>query len=343
MKVLIDIGHPAHVHYFKNVMKTMSEEGHRFFVISRDKEVSQQLLNAYGIPYISRGKGATSRIGKLLYMLYADCLILSAALRFKPDVFLSVVSPYASQVSWLLRKPHIALDDTEHATLARKFYLPFTHKVITPFCFNLDLGPKQVRMNSFLELFYLHPKHRAESATIRQKLGLASDEAFAFLRFVSWGASHDYGVKGIDYETTMRLVDKLKPSHKIFISAEGALPENLEHLRIKVPPHEIHSVLAEADLYVGEGATMASECAMLGTPAIYINKLEVTNVNEESKHLSIVHARNASELLAELDTMLADNNRKKHALEKLASYIQTLDDPNPFLIEQLKLAYQKKA
>jgi hypothetical protein len=81
---------------------------------------------------------------------------------------------------------------------------------------------------------------------------------------------------------------------------------------------------------------------MLGTPAIYINKLEVTNVNEESKHLSIVHARNASELLVELEKMLSDHNRKKHALEKLASYIPTLDDPNPFLIEQLNLAYQKK-
>jgi hypothetical protein len=312
-------------------------------VVARDKEVSQQLLNAYNIPYTSRGKGATSRIGKLLYMLYADVLILFIALRFKPDVFLSVVSPYASQVSRLLRKPHIALDDTEHATLARKFYLPFTYKVITPFCFNLDLGPKQVRMNSFLELFYLHPKYRTESASIRQKLGLLSEEPFAFLRFVSWGASHDYGIKGIDYDTTMQVVEMLRPSHKIFISAEGVLPPNLEHYRIQVPPHEIHSVLADADLYVGEGATMASECAMLGTPAIYINKLEVTNVNEESKHLSIAHARNASELLAELKTLLADSNRKKNALQKLSSYIQTLDDPNPFLIKQLELAYQKKA
>jgi len=309
MKVLVDIGHPAHVHYFRNVMIRMTQDGHTFKVIVRNKEVSQQLLQAYGISYTSRGKGATSRLGKFLYMVKADIQVFFIALRFRPDVFLSGASPYAAHVSWLLRKPHVALDDTEHAVFARKFYLPFTSKVITPFCYQLDLGNKQVRMNSFLELFYLHPKYRTESTTIRQKLGVTSNEPFALLRFVSWGASHDYGVKGIDLD---------------------------------VLPHEMHKVLAEADLYIGEGATMASECAMLGTPAIYINKLEVSYVTEESKHLSIVHTRNATELLDALNRMLADGNGKQHAREKLASYIQMLDDPNPILIEQLELVHKGK-
>jgi predicted glycosyltransferase len=342
MKVLVDIGHPAHVHYFRNVMIRMTQDGHTFKVIVRNKEVSQQLLQAYGISYTSRGKGATSRLGKFLYMVKADIQVFFIALRFRPDVFLSGASPYAAHVSWLLRKPHVALDDTEHAVFARKFYLPFTSKVITPFCYQLDLGNKQVRMNSFLELFYLHPKYRTESTTIRQKLGVTSNEPFALLRFVSWGASHDYGVKGIDLDTKLQVIRLLERTHKILISAEGELPNNLERYRIKVLPHEMHKVLAEADLYIGEGATMASECAMLGTPAIYINKLEVSYVTEESKHLSIVHTRNATELLDALNRMLADGNGKQHAREKLASYIQMLDDPNPILIEQLELVHKGK-
>ncbi|MFW5804449.1 MAG: DUF354 domain-containing protein, partial [bacterium] len=35
MKILIDIGHPAHVHYFKNFITKMSQKGHSFIVIAR--------------------------------------------------------------------------------------------------------------------------------------------------------------------------------------------------------------------------------------------------------------------------------------------------------------------
>jgi predicted glycosyltransferase len=157
MKILIDIGHPAHVHYFRNLINTSKENGYEFVVVARDKEVSQELLRAYEIPFISRGKGASSRLGKFLYMIYANWIVWRIAIKEKPDLFLSVVSPYAAQVSCLVNKPHIALDDTEHATFARKFYLPFSRNVITPVCFTLDLGEKQIRINTIFEFFYLHP------------------------------------------------------------------------------------------------------------------------------------------------------------------------------------------
>lgn len=333
MRVLIDIGHPAHVHYFKNFIKEFLNRGGEVLVVARDKEVSQQLLKAYNIPFISRGKGSTSGLGKLLYMVRADFFLAWLSIKHRPDVYLSVVSPYASQVAWLFRKPHIALDDTEHATLARRFYLPFSSKVVTPFCFQLDLGPKQFRINSFLELFYLHPNYRGDSSYARVKLGVEPNEPFALIRFVAWGASHDFGVKGIDDATKLAVIDKLKLTHRVFISAEGYLPEELEDYRIRIEPQEMHDVLAEADIYIGEGATMASECAMLGTPAIYINKLEVSYVTEECKHLSIVHCKNENDLLTELNLLLSEKNRKRNTQEKLAEYIKTLDDPNDVLMK----------
>ena len=55
MNILIDIGHPAHVHYFRNFIKIMENKGHKFLIISRNKEMEQYLLNIYKIPYIDRG------------------------------------------------------------------------------------------------------------------------------------------------------------------------------------------------------------------------------------------------------------------------------------------------
>ncbi|MGY8927892.1 MAG: hypothetical protein ACKVJC_11450, partial [Flavobacteriales bacterium] len=90
-----------------------------------------------------------------------------------------------------MKKPHISFDDTEHINIARKFYKPFTKVIFTPFCFSKDLGPKQIRFNSFLELCYLHPNYFVPDSSIFSILGINQNTPFVLLRFVSWNANHD--------------------------------------------------------------------------------------------------------------------------------------------------------
>jgi len=51
---------------------------------------------------------------------------------------------YASHVSFLLRKTHVALDDTEHAKDHHIAYVPFTDICLNPVCFTKSFGKKQV-------------------------------------------------------------------------------------------------------------------------------------------------------------------------------------------------------
>lgn len=316
MKILIDIGHPAHVHYFKYLISHLKNTGDKILVIARDKEVSHKLLDAYNISYASRGKGKNSAIGKLLYLITADLKVYKLARKFKPDLFLSVASPYAAQVAWLMKKPHIAIDDTEAATTARKFYLPFSNQVITPDCFEKDLGKKHVRVNSFTELFYLHP-NRYSPKPVDKLLGLKNREKFVLLRFVSWNANHDIGQKGISLEIKNQLIEKLKIlGFKILISSEGELPSQFKEYKIQIPPERMHDVLASASLFIGEGATMASECVMLGTPAIYVNSLTAGTLNEQSKHYGLISLRNGDELIQELDQLLNTDFTQKAKIYK---------------------------
>lgn len=37
MKILIDMGHPAHVHFWKNFIWEMEKQGHEFKVVVREK------------------------------------------------------------------------------------------------------------------------------------------------------------------------------------------------------------------------------------------------------------------------------------------------------------------
>ena len=39
MKVLFDISHPAHVHFFKNMVWQLTEEGHDTLIVARDKAI----------------------------------------------------------------------------------------------------------------------------------------------------------------------------------------------------------------------------------------------------------------------------------------------------------------
>ncbi len=54
------------------------------------------------------------------------------------------------------------------------------------------------------------------------------------------------------------------------ISSESEVPAELQPHVYRGAVEDIHHLLAYASLYVGESATMASECAVLGTPSVYV-------------------------------------------------------------------------
>lgn len=332
MKILIDIGHPAHVHYFRNFYSIMKSKGHEFLIIARDKEVSHQLLSEYNLPFVSRGKGKKSALGKLFYIFSADRIIIKHARKFKPDFFIGFASSYAAHAAKYLGKPSITFDDTEHAKLELLLYRPFTTFVLTPFCFKNSLGKKQIRFNSFMELSYLHPNYYIPKSDVFNLLGIEPTQKYVLLRFVSWNASHDMGQVGLDIETKRSIIKKLKVEYKVFISAEGNLPEEFEQYRIKIPVHRMHDVLAFAHLFVGEGATMASECAMLGIPAIYVNSLDAGTLQEQEKRGLITGFRNSQGVIDKIEEWLSNENLHSEMKARRDNMLEEMIDPTKMLV-----------
>ena len=274
MKIFLDIGHPAHVHYFKHLIRSMQEKGHEFVVTARDKEMTHYLLKHEGIPYITRGSGADHLIGKMTYTLKADRQLYAIAKREQPDLFLSFASPYCSHVSKLMGKPHITLDDTETAYIGQTLYRPFTDVILTPDSFLRDFGKKQIRFPSFIEMAYLHPDRFTPDIGIKKELGVSTDEKYVIMRFVAWTANHDLGQKGVSMEYRRKAVEAFSKYARVFISSEKQLPDEFEKHHLPIKPHRIHHALAFCSLVFGESGTMSSEAAMLGTPAIFINNLK---------------------------------------------------------------------
>jgi len=150
-------------------------------------------------------------------------------------------------------------------------YRPFTDVVLSPESYKGEISKKQILFNGYMELLYLHPNHFTPDESVLKLLGVEEEEKFVLLRFVSWQATHDSGHSGLNLENKRKAVKEFSKYARVFISSEAELPEDLEPYRISIPPAKMHDVLNYALLFFGESATMASESAVLGTPAIYLD------------------------------------------------------------------------
>jgi predicted glycosyltransferase len=326
MKIFIDIGHPAHVHYFRNFINTMQSNGHVFLISARNRSIIHYLLKTYNIAYFNRGRGRNSLLGKILYMLVADYRILKRIRKFNPDLLMSFASPYAAHTAWMLRKPHIAFTDTDEAKLGIFSFLPFCKIVLTPKSFKKDFDKKHFRFNSFMELGYLAPKYFTPNSDILELMGVKKDEKYIIIRFVSWKAIHDFNECGFSVEDKIALVNELKKHAKVFISSEEELDGELNKYKLNVPPERMHDALAFAALQIGEGATTASECVMLGVPAIYVNSLNAGTLEEQSAYNLLYNYRNTEGVLDKALEILNDNKYEEiHKSSRLKLISEKID------------------
>ena len=348
MRILIDIGHPGHVHLFRPFAQKMKNKGHDILFTCRQKEFEIELLEAAKFNFISFGKHYKTKIGKLWGLFKFDYMLFFTAMKFKPDIFLSHGSIYAAHVAFLFKKPHISMEDSGNMEQIR-LYLPFTQTVLTPFELQQELGNKQIRYHSYHELAYLNPKYFRPNKDILKILGVTENEKYALLRFVSWDATHDIGQGGFTSQQKEEIVCFLSARIKLFISAEGNVPESFKEYLIKIKPDQIHDVLYFADFVVSEGATMASESGVLGTPAIYVNSLSRCYNEDQEKYGTVFNFRNGNGVLEKIkefiNTPFTQNERIKYILRDkidLTSFLVWFVEqyPNSKLIMQDNPEYE---
>ena len=288
MRILIDVGHPSDVHLFKYFYEEMSRKNHQILFTARDKEVTIGLLDAYRSNYISYGKPFKSRFGKLFGIFKFDCQLYRLARHFKPDLFFTHGSFYASHVAFLMRKPFITFEDTGNLEQIL-LYRFFADVILTPDTFVRNLGKKHLRFKGTKELAYLHPRNFVPDESVLNEIGVRPGERFVLLRFVGWNASHDSGHHGITFSNKLRVIREISKTARVFISSESPLPEEIVHLKISIAPEKILSVMYFADLLYGESATMASECAIIGTPAIFVNNARISYTLEQELKYDLIY------------------------------------------------------
>lgn len=272
LRILVDIGHPAHVHLFRNAIKILQSRGHDIAITTREKDVAVDLLQSYGFTYKVVSKARRTTMGLAWEMLEHDFGVLKEAIRHRSQLLIGT-SVAITHVAPLLGAKSIVFNEDD-ATVAKSFVrlsYPLATRIVTPAVLNENHGKKHVTYQGIQKLAYLHPNYFSPNTEIVKKLGVQPGERYFLLRFVTLKAAHDQGEHGMSIDLQRKLISLLREHGKVFITSESPIHKDFEPYRIQIDPSQIHHVLAFADIFIGDSQSMNVEAAILGIPSLRIN------------------------------------------------------------------------
>jgi uncharacterized protein len=316
MKILIDVGHPAHVHLFTNVAHIMQQKGHSVIFTIRDRELIPELLTAQRFDYVSASTPRTGKVGQLIELIEHDWNVFTIASSFKPDFMLGT-SVAVAHVSRILHGKSIVFteDDAINIKLFVSLTYPFADTIVTPSVLSDKKTKKYLPYDGYQELAYLHPNQFVPDPTILTELDVNQGEDYFILRFVAFKAFHDVKRSGFSLEKQIQLVELLSKVGKVFITNEGEIADSLKPYQLHIPPQRIHHAINYAKMLISDGGTMPIEAAVLGTPSIVLNTFvdDCSVIRELEERYGLLFGfmpGQEDEMFAKVDSLLKTKNLK---------------------------------
>lgn len=272
MRILVDIGHPAHVHLFRNAMRIWMDRGHQVAIAIRDKDLTARLLDLHGFSYSTASMARRGTLGLAVELLEHDWRVLKLAVCCRSKLLLGT-SVSISHVARLIGARAMVFneDDADVVRAFARLAYPLADAIVTPACLPEDYGSKHITYDGYQELAYLHPSVFTPNRGVLAKLEVRPGDPYYIMRFVSLQATHDRGESGLSLAMRRKLIRTLSKRGQVFITSEAPLPEEFEPYRAHISPVDMHDALAFATLLVSDSQTMTAEAAVLGTPSVRCN------------------------------------------------------------------------
>jgi uncharacterized protein len=317
LKILIDIGHPAHVHYYRNLARELEKRGNSIIWIAKNSGITEELMRIYGITSFILPQKSDKLSGKIWKQILYNYLIFKICRKYKIDIAIGT-SVSIVHVSKISRVKSIVFDDDDDEVqpLITKYVNPFADLLVSP----ESLKGKRKRTNTiyypgFHELAYLHPNRFLPDPTVLREVGLIEGDKYFILRFNAFKAHHDKGVIGLSLEQKKELIKILEPTGKVFITTERAIEPEISEYQLKIRPDRIHSLIYFSTIFIGDSQTMASEASVMGVPALRCNSLahSISYLDELESKYGLTYSFLPSEfdqLIVKLKDLLSNRNLK---------------------------------
>lgn len=308
MNILIDVNHPAQVHYFRNLHGELKEK-HKVYYSCKKVPIIEALFQAYDIPFISYGEKKDGLINKAFKQIRYDLSCLKYMKELDIDLALGSSASNVHAASFT-KAISIATTDSDLAVLplATKFVYPFADYLMTPDALAFQKHPKQICYPGYQELAYLHPKRFTPNPDVLRECGLSEGDPFFILRFTAFKAHHDVGMYGLSKVQKWQLIHLLEQYGKVLITSEV---NDVDFARYAAPiaPEKMHSLMYYAQMLACDSQTMTTEAAILGTPAFRCNTFagKLTVIEEVEKFYDLAysyHPRHFHWMLKKMEQVL---------------------------------------
>lgn len=338
LNILIDIGHPAHVHFFRNAITVLRQRSHKVVITTRHIPIAETLLKAYDLEYTVISRKRTSAIGLGLELVEHSAKLIPILLRNKIDVCASIGGTFMVYAGMLCGCKRLVFYDTEIATASNRITYPFASKIITPDVYPDNIGPKHVQYHGFHELAYVHPDYFTPSPAVLKKYNLSEGDSFSIARYISWEAAHDIGLNPLSLEDKNTLINMLTKRGKVLLVHEDPCPAEFAELNIKIDPQDFHHLLYYASCCVTEGATTASEACLLGTPSLYLNPVSRCYIDTMSDYGILEKAAPGEDVALKLEALLTRFPSKEISMAKSDQIVNSHCDVTDLIVNQIEQA-----
>jgi hypothetical protein len=347
LKILFELNHPGHIHFFKNTIKELKKKKtFEIFLAIREKDINYSIIDDFkNLKILFLGK-YESFIGKLLSLLICSLKIFKFSLIHKPDLYIGWNAVYSGIVSKLMRKPFLLFEDNEYTWNQLITRIPFATKIYTSSTFPQYFGKRHIFYESYEEMAYCHPKWIDVDPIINNKYLnriKKNNRKLITLRLISWNATHDSGQKGLNLLNTKQIanfINKIGDFGAVFLSIEGSKPLLLDKvlgIRQEVDPSKFHDFLYYSDLYIGEGGTTAAEAAIMSVPAIYTSTLLRSYLIELSTKYKLIEVSINKEKIMEIaQTLLFDQERINNFKKEWKKMMDDKIDVNYFILQEIE-------
>ncbi len=340
-KILIQIGHPAQFHFYKNAVRLWIENNHKVILLIRKKDVLEDLAQKEGLPYVNIEKNnidKTTKWGIVKFLFNRFYHFLKQLILFKPNIVISP-DPILARLCKFFRINFIAVSEDDYSVIKKlaDWLFPFSTHILAPtVCDFSKWQDKKIEYQGYMKLAYLHPNWFKGQKEITQKY-IQSDR-YVLIRLVSLVAHHDEGVNGINNQILEKIIGLFEANnYQVYISSEKKINNAYEKYRLNAPVNCIHHIMNEASCIVCDSQSMAVESAMLGVPSVRFNdfagKISVLEELEHKYKLTFgIKTDNPNKLYQTIENLLSMENVKEEFQARRQKMLADKIDVTAFLV-----------
>jgi len=341
MRIVFDIGHPAHINFFKNAIYRLHEEKHEIIIfgLKRGKvpDILKREFPDLNIKIIGRHRNNVISI--IFEANILKTIVLFIHLIFKNiDVGVSVGSFTLGACLKILGKKNIQFDDDPESSqnlFLEKLTADEIH--IPPLMHNAN---KFIIFNALKEWAYLSPDYFNPNIDCLNEYGIEHYK-YIFIREVSAGS-----LNYIDRDTysVASFSDKLESGYKVVLSLEDKTKRELypkEWILLEEPVQDIHSLMYYSLAVISSGDSMAREGSMLGRPSIYCGKRKM-QANDIMINKGILFQVEPLDIPLFLSKIIHEEIKIPSQNEFRNNLLYEWDDVTKHIIDSIKTIHKKK-